>query len=1022
MQRNMPLTLKQRQALRAQQQMGAATPAAQEQPKNGPPAHRVPKLPLTVLVCTPDATLPHAQECVAHLRRATEGLECRIVIEDNNRDPQFSHTRALNAALDRYGDGYLFICDDDALVSEDCIRAALDVVEADSEVGVVGFTLYEQRGGKQWGTAMVLDAKNNLNLHKQVYDKPVNVPASCSCAWLIAPTQIRFPEHYRKFRLEVPFCFETWLAGRRVVTVPQVVIHPRRTLGGASVTLMNAKVDLKAIMAADMETIKADWIDNGNLEALYARIQPQIPFPLPGADQKTPVKPARRRLFPPVVIHVCTPNLESVTTQRTLKSLRETTAHLEVDIVIQENGGRQPFNHAREVNRALDAFPDHIVVQCDDDISLEPGWLDAALEYAQAHPECGMIGFQQQTLPSKYWNTGMYFDAAGRQVFTPERIKEPVLMPARSSCCMVILPTELRHDESYVRYSWEHIMCYRMWETGKTVAVLPNVVYHYRDKGEKGFCDVGQSCASLWGVDDALAAWAYDTERLTQEWWDTGRIQKIQYENQGRMNIPPQPEPRPRNENVIATIACGWMKGMYYWHTLPRLRDYAARCGADFRVFGDRDLADPADNPITLKWKAAELLAEYKRVAYIDGLDVLADPETPDIFDAVPEGMLGVFDELPDMARVWGDWRKKSWPEYAAWFNETYPETPVQVELPERYFNAGVMVFDAACNPFVQPTRGIRPKDPDDLLYDQNWDNAQVLLRNIPVFWMPRTFNDMVLRDEDGPQAAPSLAHYCYPAGKRRVLPPELAAKMPVEAPRRPATRFKVALATVVAGERWEALHAVTGELQREYAERHGWDYMVIRKPMRRDDWPSPSWWKLGCGDWLRHGRYDAVVFIDADAWPWPTAKSILDVVPEGKFGAFDSFTLSYMRQRNSEAMLSWRKWCAETGNADYADAPFANGFYVNGGVWVCWKQAADVLQCWNPVDIEKYYEQHQLNLNLYAKPELFHRLDRAWNTGHNEAMLCKNGVHIAHLNGVRGDLEQAARAAIAEWRAAHAC
>jgi len=227
-------------------------------------------------------------------------------------------------------------------------------------------------------------------------------------------------------------------------------------------------------------------------------------------------------------------------------------------------------------------------------------------------------------------------------------------------------------------------------------------------------------------------------------------------------------------------------------------------------------------------------------------------------------------------------------------------------------------------------------------------------------------------------------------------------------------------VATVVSGERFEKLHAITGALQREYAERNGWDYRTITSPLWHY-WPSPAWWKLECGDWLCNGEYDVVIFIDADAWPWPTAPNILDAVPEGKFGAFDSFTLPYMRYPTSKAMKSWRLWCNMSGNADYADAPFRNGFYINSGLFVCWKQAADVLQCRNPVNIEQYYEQHQLNLNLYAMPEKFHRLDRAWNTGHNEALLRRNGVHVAHLNGLRRDLVQAARDTIAKWRAAHA-
>lgn len=228
----------------------------------------------------------------------------------------------------------------------------------------------------------------------------------------------------------------------------------------------------------------------------------------------------------------------------------------------------------------------------------------------------------------------------------------------------------------------------------------------------------------------------------------------------------------------------------------------------------------------------------------------------------------------------------------------------------------------------------------------------------------------------------------------------------------------RVVLATVVSGDSFERLHAITGPMQRAYAERHGWQYRVIGSSVR--SWPSPAWWKLECCDWLRDGDYDAVVFMDADAWPWPDAGNILDVVPEGKFGAFDSFSLPYMRMRNGLAMQSWQRWCQESNNADQVNAPFEHNRYVNSGVWVCWWAAAPALQCWNAVEGGRYYEQHQINLNLYQMPERFIALDRVWNMGHSEPMMTGHGVQIAHLNGIRKDLSETAESLIARWHAKH--
>jgi len=209
-------------------------------------------------------------------------------------------------------------------------------------------------------------------------------------------------------------------------------------------------------------------------------------------------------------------------------------------------------------------------------------------------------------------------------------------------------------------------------------------------------------------------------------------------------------------------------------------------------------------------------------------------------------------------------------------------------------------------------------------------------------------------------------------------------------------------MATVVSGDAFEALYTLTGPYHEAYARKHGYDYRVIREPKRKD-WPSPSWWKLD----LYHdlNNYDCVVFVDADAWPWEDAPSIVDAVPRGKFGAFNSLTLNYMNDRNCHSQRSYRNWCDRAGLNWQEHDPIEVGYYINGGVWVCWRDARDVLLCDKPMETPLYVEQHQLNWNLYERPGLYHELGRQWNWGHlgrQENQTAALTAYIAHLNGVR--------------------
>jgi alpha-N-acetylglucosamine transferase len=71
--------------------------------------------------------------------------------------------------------------------------------------------------------------------------------------------------------------------------------------------------------------------------------------------------------------------------------------------------------------------------------------------------------------------------------------------------------------------------------------------------------------------------------------------------------------------------------------TYPTIRAYAEKIGADF-------VHKEISNPSLARLEIANLLDEYSRVLYVDS-DVIIRPDSPNIFDTVPQEKMGLLDE-----------------------------------------------------------------------------------------------------------------------------------------------------------------------------------------------------------------------------------------------------------------------------------------------------------------------------------------------------------------------------------------
>ncbi|HEX4614016.1 MAG TPA: hypothetical protein VH092_37890, partial [Urbifossiella sp.] len=119
----------------------------------------------------------------------------------------------------------------------------------------------------------------------------------------------------------------------------------------------------------------------------------------------------------------------------------------------------------------------------------------------------------------------------------------------------------------------------------------------------------------------------------------------------GNPVVVPEPPPlalTPTSPRAVVTAATGAEGNALLAVSGPWLRAYAKRLRADLIVLTD---------PLVSGWGQAgkfgfwRVLERYDRAAFIDA-DTVADPHAcPDLFGEVPEGFIGIYDDLPGLLR-----------------------------------------------------------------------------------------------------------------------------------------------------------------------------------------------------------------------------------------------------------------------------------------------------------------------------------------------------------------------------------
>jgi hypothetical protein len=181
--------------------------------------------------------------------------------------------------------------------------------------------------------------------------------------------------------------------------------------------------------------------------------------------------------------------------------------------------------------------------------------------------------------------------------------------------------------------------------------------------------------------------------------------------------------------------------------SFPLMKQYAERIGADFRcIVPNTNAIAPNLNKSQIK----DLLETYDRVVYLD-CDTLVRPDCPDLFDIVPYGWMGMYDEGSALPKDKLDVRWWFMDQYAGAFGYTLPAHV------DSYFNAGVMVADKThAELFSLPP----VTDPRYIASDQTCMNIRIVMDKPRMFHLPVCFNQMCFNAPKNQYLCSFIVHF----------------------------------------------------------------------------------------------------------------------------------------------------------------------------------------------------------------------------------------------------------------------
>jgi hypothetical protein len=151
--------------------------------------------------------------------------------------------------------------------------------------------------------------------------------------------------------------------------------------------------------------------------------------------------------------------------------------------------------------------------------------------------------------------------------------------------------------------------------------------------------------------------------------------------------------------------------------SLPSVRKYAEKVGADLTVFGDGGYPEFI---LANKFRVATLLDHYERVLYLDA-DVIVNPAAGDVFEAVPSTHMAM---KSDYGPLHARGRLVDWFARDVTASKRSQGMPVDPRRPcDSYYNTGFMLFSREHRGAFDPPK--KPV-PNTWCQEQNWISLNV--------------------------------------------------------------------------------------------------------------------------------------------------------------------------------------------------------------------------------------------------------------------------------------------------------
>jgi len=219
-----------------------------------------------------------------------------------------------------------------------------------------------------------------------------------------------------------------------------------------------------------------------------------------------------------VTIGVVSADIRSDHGRTCLDLIKKFTKNFELTIL--DNHKRSSFNHPHEMNKVLSMCDTDYLVLMDDDVFVEPGWLDGMLRCIT--PSVGVVTpvHKDRSGNLSYAGVVMCPDYSGHHTHILKFPDRPTRIQTLCSAIMLIDMSKcgaIRFDESYSKYFLDIDYGLRIWSTGYEVVCSP-------------YAAVTHLAGATLQQGSALSNDLFENQRqhFVREWIDSGRYRQVE--------------------------------------------------------------------------------------------------------------------------------------------------------------------------------------------------------------------------------------------------------------------------------------------------------------------------------------------------------------------------------------------------------------------------------------------------------------------------------------------------------------